>query len=49
MRQVFFLFLSLVVIGWFFPELMGKFEAAIAAFLDVTIALFSRAGTTLGA
>lgn len=45
MRNVFYLILSLLVVTMFFPEVGGKLEHALVAFLDMAQAVFTQAAT----
>jgi len=45
MRQVFYLILSLLVLQMFFPDVGGRLESALTAFLDMAQAVFQQAAT----
>jgi len=40
MRQVFYLILSLLVLQMFLPDVGGRLESALSAFLDMAQAVF---------
>ncbi|MEA3249274.1 MAG: hypothetical protein U9Q03_02865 [Patescibacteria group bacterium] len=45
MRSLFYLILSLLVVTMFFPEIGGKLEGALVAFLDMAETVFQSTAT----